>query len=155
MAQRPHSSNNSLGRTGTTQEDIDDFEEDPFDEQTTAAIKSAQDQYSLVTSYTRRAPKKPSSKNIGVEIDIKGSCHNYSDLDSYARSGYSRELNKFGTNVSMGGNASSIPDVLDLGMTKAQKKRNREDLKAHLLRNQVNKSAFYGNSRNLGIYYQL
>ena len=154
MSMRPHYSNNSLGKTGTTQEDVDDFEEDRFDENIVASIKASQDQYDLVTNYTRKRLRAPSSKNIGVELDQKGSCHYGSSLDQHAMRGYSRELNTFGTNVSGGGYAGSVPNVLDLGMTEKQKKQTRIDLKNHLLRDQVNACSFYGNSRNLGMYHR-
>ena len=153
MAQRPHYSNNSLGRTGTTQEDVDDFQQDRFDEELVASIRASQNQYENVTQYTRQRPMKYSAKNIGIEIDPRGSVYYGSKAQQIARSSVSRELNKFGSNVAQGTSLSNLPDVLLSRNTPKLIKLHKQMLKQALLREQVNNSRFSGSSHENPFFY--
>lgn len=153
MAQRPHYSNNTLGRTGATQEDIDDFQQDRFDEEIVASIRASQDQYENVTQYARQRPLKYSSRGIGVEIDPRGSVFYGSQAQQIARSSVSRELNKFGSNVAQGTSTRLLPDVLLSRNSPKLIKLHKDMLKHSLLREQINNTRFTGNSLENPFFY--
>ena len=144
MSQRPHYSNNTLGRTGTTQEDVDDFQQDRFDEEIVASIRASQDKYEQVRDYTRKRPQKFSSKDIGVEIDPRGSVFFGLKAQQIAHKGLSRELNKFGSNVAQGTSLNNLPDVLLSRNSPKLLKQHKNLLKHSLLRAQIHNARFYG-----------